>query len=61
MAKVKTKLVEMSIEAYGKTIGKSRGTIYRWAQAKLDGKASKLPKGVSAKMVAGHFVIVVKE
>lgn len=56
----KKKIVEMSVEAYGKTLGKSRGTIYRWAQAKLDGKKSKLPRGVVAKMVAGHFVIVVK-
>jgi predicted DNA-binding transcriptional regulator AlpA len=52
--------MEMSVASYAKSIGKSRGTVYRWITDKEAGGKSKLPKNVKVKKVVDHFVLVVK-
>lgn len=52
--------IEMSVQKYADSVGVSRGTIYRHAKDRLDGKKSKLAKNVTVKMVADHFVLIVK-
>lgn len=54
------KAVEMSVDNYAKSIGRSRGTIYRWIYAKEKGEENKLPKGVSFKKLIGRYVMLVK-
>lgn len=53
--------VEMSVEQYAKSIGKTRGTCYRWIYDREAGRDSKLPKGVKIKKVVDRYVLVVKQ
>lgn len=54
------KAIEMSVEQYAKTVGKQRGTIYRWIYDQQAGRPSKLPKNVKVKTVIGRIVLEVK-
>ncbi len=51
---------ELSVEAYAKTLGVTRGTVYRWIYAKEKGEKSKLPKNVRVKKVIDRYVLSVK-
>jgi len=55
------KSVEMSVQAYAKTIGVTRGSIYRWIEDREAGRPSKLDKKVKVKKVLNHNVLIVKQ
>lgn len=55
------KAIEMSVQDFADSIGKTRGTVYRWVYAKEKGEDSKLPKGVTFKKVINRYVMVVKQ
>ena len=59
MAK-KRLVTEMSVQQFASTVGKGRGTIYRWIEDRENGLKSKLPKNVTVKKVIGRVVLVVK-
>ena len=53
------KSVEMSIQKYAKSIGVTRGSVYRWVYDREAGRPSKLPKSVKIKKVVDHYVLMV--
>jgi len=53
------KSIEVSVQDYAKTIGLTRGSVYRHIYDREAGRPSKLDKKVKIKKVVGRYVLLV--